>query len=102
MSQAARVERFEKNHTGSSPGQPLPAKTLMGPPRPINLGGDVWILVFWPKTISFHMVMHKKATISLWFAKKTQVESVFIAFGALWRPQNDHKMRKNTDFSWVF
>ena len=77
MSQAARVERFEKNHTGSSPGQPLPAKTLMGPPRPINLGGDVWILVFWPKIISFHMVMHKKATITLWFAKKTQVESVF-------------------------
>ena len=58
-------------------GQPLPAKTLMGPPRPINLGGDVWILVFWPKTISFHMVMHKKANITLWFAKKTQVESVF-------------------------
>ena len=77
MSQAARVERFEKNHTGSSPGQPLPAKTLMGPPRAINLGGNLWILDFWPKTISFHMVMHKKATITLWFAKKTQVESVF-------------------------
>ena len=28
------------------------------------------------------MVMHKKATITLWFAKKTQVESVFfLIFG---------------------
>ena len=46
--------------------------------------------------------MHNKATKPLWFVKKTQLKSVFIAFGALWRPQNDHKMRKNTDFSWVF
>ena len=27
---------------------------------------------------------------------------MFIALGALWRPQNDPKMRKNTDCSWVF
>ena len=36
-------------------------------PQGYKSGGDVSILVFWPKTISFHMVMHKKATITLWF-----------------------------------
>ena len=77
MSQAARIEKFEKITLGHPPGQPLPAKTLMGPPRAINLGGNLWILDFWPKTISFHMVMHKKATITLWFAIKTHIESVF-------------------------
>ena len=86
MSQAARIEKFEKITLGRPPDQPLPAKTLMGPPRPINLGGgDVWILVFWPKTISFHMVMHKKATITLWFAKKNPGRiSVFSHFGSFW------------------
>ena len=77
MSQAARVERFEKKSHWVIPGSAFTCKNPYGAPRPINLGGDVWILVFWPKTISFHMVMHKKATITLWFAKKTQVESVF-------------------------
>ena len=77
MSQAARIEKFEKITLGRPPDQPLPAKTLMGPPRAINLGWYLWIFDFWPKTISFHMVLHKKATITLWFAKKTQVESVF-------------------------
>ena len=69
-----------KNHTGSVPGQPLPAKTLMGPPRAINLGGNLWILDFWPKTISFHMVMHKKATITLWFAKNPRQNRCFFSF----------------------
>ena len=78
MSQAARVERFEKITLGHPRVSLYLQKPLWGPPRPINLGGgDVWILIFWPKTISFHMVMHKKATMTLWFAKKTQVESVF-------------------------
>ena len=84
MSQAARIEKFEKITLGRPPDQPLPAKTLMGPPRPINLGGDVWILVFWPKTISFHMAMHKKATKTLWFAKKTGRISIFSHFGSFW------------------
>ena len=80
MSQAARIEKFEKITLGRPPDQPLPAKTLMGPPRAINLGWYLWIFDFWPKTISFHMVLHKKATITLWFAKKPQVESVFFSF----------------------
>ena len=67
MSQAARIEKFEKITLGRSPDQPLPAKTLMGPPRATNLGGNLCILDFWPKTISFHMVMHKKTPITLWF-----------------------------------
>ena len=71
-------------------------------PRAINLEGDLSTLDFWPKIISFHLVMHIKATMTLWFVKKTQLESVFIALGALWRPLNDPKMRKNTDFSWFF
>ena len=74
MSQAARIEKFEKITLGRPPDQPSPAKTLMGLPRAINLGGNLWILDFWAKTTSFHMVMHKKATITLWFAKKPQVE----------------------------
>ena len=91
MSQAARVENFEKITLGRPPGQPLPAQTLTGPPRAINLGGDVSILIFWPKTISFPMVMRKKATKTLWFVLKTQVESVFFLilvilghFGSFW------------------
>ena len=77
MSKGARIEKSEKITLGGPPDQPLPAKTLMGPPRAINLGGNLWISDFWPKTISFHMVMLKKATITLWVAKKPQVESVF-------------------------
>ena len=69
-------------------------------PRAINLGWDLSTLDFWPKIISSHLVMHIKATKPLWFVKKTQLESVSIALGALWRPQNDPKMRKNSDFSW--
>ena len=93
MSQAARIEKFEKITLGRPPDQPLPAKTLMGPPRAINLGWYLWILDFWPKTISFHMVLHKKATITLcrWelmiFGQKSKVEkfpSRFIALGAFW------------------
>ena len=76
MSQADRVEKFEKITQGRPPGQPLPAKTLMGP-QGYKSGGNLSILDFWPKTISSHMVMHRKATITLWFAKKTKVESVF-------------------------
>ena len=49
MSQAARIEKFEKITLGRPPDQPLPAKTLIGPPRAINLGGNPWILDFWPK-----------------------------------------------------
>ena len=30
-------------------------------------GGDVLILGFWPKTISNHIFMHKKVTMTLWF-----------------------------------
>ena len=71
------LKSLKKSHWVAPPDQPLPAKTLMGPPRAINLGWYLWILDFWPKSISFHMVLHKKATMTLWFAKKTQVESVF-------------------------
>jgi hypothetical protein len=43
------------------------------------------ILVFWPKTISFHVVLHIKATKTLWFAKKKQLKSVFFShFGSFW------------------
>ena len=80
MSQAARVEKFEKITPGRPPGQPLPCKSPYGAPRAKNLGWYVSILGFWPKTIRFHMVRHKKATTTLWFAKKTQVESVFFSF----------------------
>ena len=41
----------------------------------------------------------------MFFGQKIKVERSpprFVALGALWRPQNDPKMRKNTDFSWVF
>ena len=82
MSQAARIEKFEKITLGRPPDQPLPAKTLMGPPRALNLGWYLWILNFWPKTISFHMVLHKKATVTLWFAKKIPGRiSVFLIYG---------------------
>ena len=37
MSQAARVEKFEKITPGHCTGQPLPAKTLMGHP-----GQKIW------------------------------------------------------------
>ena len=80
MSQAARVEKFEKITPGRPPGQPLPCKSPYGAPRAKNLGWYVSILGFWPKTIRFHMAMHKKGTTTLWFAKKTQVESVFFSF----------------------
>ena len=71
------LKSLKKIILGRPPDQPLPAKTLMGPPRAINLGWYLWIWDFWPKTISFHMILHKKATITLWFAKKTQIESAF-------------------------
>ena len=77
MSQAARVEKFEKNHTRLPPGSAFTLQKPLWGTRAKNLGWYVSILGFWPKTISFHMVMHKKATITLWFAKKTQVESAF-------------------------
>ena len=80
MSQAARVENFEKITPGCPPGQPLACKSPYGAPRAKNLGWYVSILGFGPKTIRFHMVRHKKATTTLWFAKKTQVESVFFSF----------------------
>ena len=104
-----------KIHAGSPPGHPLPAKTLMGAPRAINLGGDVSILIFWPKTISFPMVMHKKATKTLWFVLKTQVESVFFLKNDPKWPkmtQNDQKwektlilpgfLKQTTGFWWLF
>ena len=37
MSQAARIEKFEKITLGRPPGQPLPAKTIMGHP-----GQKIW------------------------------------------------------------
>ena len=58
MSQAARVEKFEKITPGRPPGQPLPCKSPYGAPRAKNLGWDVLIL-------GFYMVMHKKATMTL-------------------------------------
>ena len=69
-----------KNHTGLPPGSAFTCKNHYGAPRAKNLGWYISILGFWPKTIRFHMVMHKKATTTLWFAKKTQVESVFFSF----------------------
>ena len=39
-------------------------------PRAINLRGDLSTLDFWPKIISSHLVMHIKATKTLWFALK--------------------------------
>ena len=86
MSQAARIEKFEKITLGRSPDQSLPAKTLMGPPRAINLGGNLLILDLWPKTISFHMVLHQKGTITLWFAKKKKPGriSVFSHLRSFW------------------
>ena len=85
MSPVARVENFEiimLGHPRVTPGSAFTCKNPNGAPGAINLGGDLLILGFWPKTISYHMVMHKKATITLWFAKKTQVESVFfLIFG---------------------
>ena len=91
MSPVARVENFEiimLGHPRVTPGSAFTCKNPNGAPRAINLGGDLLILGFWPKTISYHMVMHKKATITLWFAKKTQVESVFFLifgqFGSIW------------------
>ena len=71
------LKDLKKSHW-ITPGSAFTCKYPYGAPQAYKSGGgDVWILVFWPKTISFHMVMHKKATITLWFAKKTQVESVF-------------------------
>ena len=99
MSQAARVEKFEKITPGRPPGQPLPCKSPYGAPRAKNLGWYVSILGFWPKTIRFHMVRHKKATTTLWFAKKTQVESVFFL---IWGHLGSFYGRTNPDFlPWV-
>ena len=41
-----------------------------GAPKATNLGGDLSTLIFWPKNISFHLVMHIKATKPQWFVKK--------------------------------
>ena len=70
--------------------------------RAINLGGDLSTLDFWPKIISSHQVMHIKATKTLWFAKKTQLKSVFfLILWSFWGRQRDPKAI-NTDMSWVF
>ena len=73
-----------KNHTVSPPGAAFACKNHYRAPRAKNLGWYISILGFWPTTIRFHMVMHKKATTTLWFAKKPQVESVFFSFWVIW------------------
>ena len=82
MSQVARVEKFEKIMLG----HPLISLYLQKPlrgPQSYKSGWYLSILDFWPKTISFHVVMHIKATQTLWFGKKTQLKSVFFSFGVI-------------------
>ena len=76
------LKSFWKNHTGLPPGSAFTCKNPYGAPRAKNLGWYISILGFWPKTIRFHMVMHKKATTTLWFAKKNPGRiSVFLILG---------------------
>ena len=66
------------------------------------LGGNLSTLNFWPKIISSHQVMHIKATKTLWFAKITQLKSVFfLILWSFWGRQRDPKAI-NTDMSWFF
>ena len=68
MSQVARLEKFEKITFVDPSGQPLPAKHPIGPygaPKAIFFVWNLPIWEFWSKTISFHLVMHNKTTLTL-------------------------------------
>ena len=71
MSQGARFEKLEEIIFVDPPRQLLPAKPPIPPLRLYKANFFVWnalILKFLPKIISSHLVMHIKATKTLWFA----------------------------------
>ena len=75
--------KFWKNHVFWPPGSAFTCKSPYGAPTAINLGGNVSTSVFWPKTISFHLVMHIKATKTYGLFKKPSSKRCFVIWGHL-------------------
>ena len=84
MSQAARIEKFEKITLGRPPDQPLPAKTLMGHPGQKIWDGTSRFWVFGQKPLDSIWLCIKKPPQPYGLQKNPGRISAFSHFGSFW------------------
>ena len=64
---SCRKCKIGKNQIWRPPVSTFSCKNPLWAPAAINVGWNLWIWDFWPKSISFHLVMHILAQKSIWF-----------------------------------